>query len=168
MEAPLIIRKTFGVFVVAAAMVAAISASARAQDADTKELASYRLTMPVLQKMIVATKTAAVAVKNDPKYRDSDAADDDSGDDSNASLSDIERKIDKMPHMRDGLKAAGLTAREFAVFEMCAMQAGMVAGLEKAGQHLATLPAGIRPENVQFMKDHEKDFEAWQKAGGGS
>jgi hypothetical protein len=153
---------------VVAAMAAAMSAPATAQDADTKEIQSYRLTMPVLQKMIVATKTAAAAIKNDPKYRDSDAADDDNGDDSNASLSDLERKIDKMPHMKEGLEAAGLTAREFAVFEMCAMQAGMVAGLEKAGQHLTSLPAGIRPENVQFMKDHEKDFEAWKNAGGGS
>jgi hypothetical protein len=165
----LIIRKKLRLFVLVAAMVAATSASARAQDADTKEIGSYRLTMPVLQKMIVATKTAAAALKNDPKYRDSDATDDDdNGDDSSASLSDMERKIDKMPHMRDGLKAAGLTAREFAIFEMCAMQAGMVAGLEKAGQHLTSLPAGIRPENVQFMKDHEKDFEAWKNAGGGS
>jgi hypothetical protein len=164
----LIIRKKLRLFVVVAAMASAMSASARAQDADTKEIDSYRLTMPVLQKMIVATKTAAAALKNDPKSRDSDATDDDNGDDSSASLSDMERKIDEMPHMRDGLKAAGLTAREFAIFEMCAVQAGMVAGLEKAGQHLTSPPAGIRPENVQFMKDHEKDFEAWKNAGGGS
>ena len=62
------------------------------------------------------------------------------------------------------LRTAGLSAHEYATFEMCALQAGLVAGLEKAGQAPKALPGGIQPANVQFMKDHEKDFAALNEA----
>jgi hypothetical protein len=46
-----------------------ISAQTKAQnDADTKELASYRLTMDAVNKMAVAMRAAAVEAKKDPKY----------------------------------------------------------------------------------------------------
>jgi hypothetical protein len=190
--------------VAAIAAFAALSvfASAHTQrssdDADAKEIAAYRLTMPALQKMIAAAHAMRDSAMKDPKFREAAAAqreldalqqkenrtpsedkriealeqqteafeksmggDDDNHDDS---LRGMEHEIATIPYMRDALQTAGLTPREFATFEMCAMQAGMVAGLEKSGQKLTSLPADIQPANVQFMKDHEKDFEALKAA----
>ena len=40
-----------------------------ATDPDAKELAAYQLTLPVMQKVVVATKNLATAVKNDPRFK---------------------------------------------------------------------------------------------------
>lgn len=197
MEEPQVIKRALTVLVAFAAVTATASAQRRqssADDADTKEIAAYKLTEPVLQKVVVATKTMADAIQQDPKYRTYMAAEKElaalqkkeeqtaadeariealekqieafkqseekgAGNDTQ-SLADMERKIAAIPHMSESLTKAGLSAHEFAVFEMCALQAGMVAGLEKSGQKLNALPSGIQPANVQFMKDHEQDFKA--------
>src|SRR5690242_15304642 len=40
-----------------------------ANDPDAKELAAYQLTVPVLTKVIQATKNIAIAAKNDPRFK---------------------------------------------------------------------------------------------------
>lgn len=87
----------------------------------------------------------------------------DKGGDANT-LSEMERKIAAVPHMADALAKAGLAPREYAKFSLVMIQAGMVAGMKKAGQ-MKDIPAGsgIAPENVQFMIDHEKDVAALTK-----
>jgi hypothetical protein len=55
-----------------AALVAAVPALAQlpgANDADAKELAAYQLTVPVLDKVLQATKNLVVAAKNDPRFK---------------------------------------------------------------------------------------------------
>lgn len=41
----------------------------RGTDADAKELAAYRLTLPVLDKVVAATKHLATAIKSDPRFQ---------------------------------------------------------------------------------------------------
>jgi hypothetical protein len=55
-------------------MTLLVSAPAWAQtpgltDPDAKELAAYKLTLPVLEKVLVATKNLATAMKNDPRFK---------------------------------------------------------------------------------------------------
>lgn len=196
-------KRTMAVVIALAALTAPAGAQRRtssaADDADTKEIGAYRLTEPVLQKILVATRAMGDAMQNDPKYREymtaekelkalkqkdettpaddkriealeqkieafEKSAESSGGGGDAQSLADMERKIAAMPHMSDALRTAGLTPREFALFEMCALQAGIVAGMQKSGQTLSQLPAGIQPANVQFMKDHEKQFEALRTA----
>jgi hypothetical protein len=76
-----------------------------------------------------------------------------------ATLTDMERGIAAMPHMAEALAKAGLTAREYAKFNLTMLQAGMLAGMKKAGQ-LRQLPPGASMENVQFMIDHEREIAA--------
>jgi len=138
-------------------------ASRAADDPETKEIESYRLTLPVLQKMGVANKAFADALRHDPAAQQQLEAESDKADDKQ-SLADMERKLAAMPYMNEALTSAGLSAHEYAIFEWCAFQAAMAAGLEKAGQ-LPALPAGLQRANVQFMKDHEKEFAAAMQAG---
>jgi hypothetical protein len=74
-------------------------------------------------------------------------------------LADMERGIARMPYMPDALARAGLTPREYAKFTLSMLQAGMVAGMKKAGM-MRELPPGVSIENVQFMIDHEKEIAA--------
>jgi hypothetical protein len=81
----------------------------------------------------------------------------------NETLSDMEKNIAKVPQFAAALQSAGLTPREYAKFQLAVLQAGFAAAMKKAGQ-LKELPAGVSPENVQFMIDHEAEFAALGKA----
>ena len=74
-------------------------------------------------------------------------------------LGEMERAIAKMPYMPEALARAGLAPREYAKFSLTMLQAGMVAGMKKAGM-MRDLPPGVSMENVQFMIDHEKEIAA--------
>jgi hypothetical protein len=74
-----------------------------------------------------------------------------------SSLAEMERKIGAMPHMDDAFAKAGISAREYAKFNLTILQAGFLAGMKKAGQ-LRQLPPGVSMENVQFVVDHEKEI----------
>lgn len=80
-------------------------------------------------------------------------------------IAQMAAKIEKFAPMMAGLRSAGLTAREYAKFTMAALQAGLAAGMQKAGL-LKEVPAGTNPANVKFMLDHEADFQKLQAAWG--
>lgn len=44
-------------------------AQPRGGSADEKEMAAYRLTLPVLDKVVTATKNLGAAIKNDPRFQ---------------------------------------------------------------------------------------------------
>ena len=188
----------------AIALLATLTGSANAQngkaqdDADLKEIHSYVLTMPALEKLVAATKAVATQMQNDPRYKAytakekelkalqkkeerTDADDerieklqqeleamnqsDDQKVSNDASLTEMAQAYDKIPGMKAALGSVGLTSREYAKFSLCALEAGMVAAMQKNGIAMK-LPEGVQPANVQFMKDHEKDFVALQTAMG--
>jgi len=158
------IRRAFITSLILAALFVTNAALAHAQtDPETKAIQSYRLTEPVLQKITAANRAWVAALKNDVAAQKQLEADGDKSDDTQ-SLADMEKKLVKMPHMADALRSAGLSAHEYATFEMCAFQASLVAGSEKSGQKVTNLPAGMQPANVQFVKDHEKQIEAMNAA----
>jgi hypothetical protein len=78
-------------------------------------------------------------------------------------ISQMAAKIEKFAPMMAGLRSAGLTAREYAKFMMAVLQAGMTAGMQKAGM-LKEIPPGTNPANVKFMLEHEEDFKKMQAA----
>lgn len=93
-----------------------------------------------------------------------DALDDDGMNMGDAqTIGQMAAKIEKFAPMMTGLRSAGLTAREYAKFTMATLQAGLAAGMQKAGL-LKEVPAGTNPANVKFMLDHEADFQKMQAA----
>ena len=78
------------------------------------------------------------------------------------SLSEMAANIQKFPPMANGLKAAGMTPREYATFMMAMLQASMVAGFKKSGM-LKEAPKDVSAENVTFIEQHQKELEALQE-----
>ena len=63
-------RSVAAIAVIAAFVVAPVNAqSTRGGDADMKEIESYKLTLPVLQKMVAASKALVGLAQQDPKFR---------------------------------------------------------------------------------------------------
>jgi hypothetical protein len=56
--------------VIAAVMSAAPAAGQAGQDADAKEISSYRLTMDVVNKVAAATRVMITELKKDPKFQE--------------------------------------------------------------------------------------------------
>ena len=80
-------------------------------------------------------------------------------------ISDMADKIQKFPPMAAALQREGLTARDYAKFMMAMLQAGLAAGLQKAGM-LKELPEGTNPANVKWIIDHEADLKKMQEGWG--
>ena len=198
-------RKSVEIAAACAALLTMIVPAARPSllqkaDADTVELAKYKLSAATLKKIGAAAHAFVQALQNDPKFKGAIAAgrelealenkdprtpaedrrmeelqkqvdeaekqmqalvgSDDN--DNSATVSDMARKLAAIPHMSEAFKSAGLTARDFALFETSLMQASLVAGFKKAGT-LKEVPPGVSPENVQFVLDHEAEIQQVQK-----
>lgn len=77
------------------------------------------------------------------------------------SLDEMEANVNKSPLVSKSLQQAGLTPREYAKFMMAMIQASFAAGFKKAGM-LKELPAGVNPDNVKFVEEHEAELKAMQ------
>jgi hypothetical protein len=91
---------------------------------------------------------------------------DSSNDDNPQTLSQMAAAINDVPAARAALAGAGLDAREYTKFSLTAMQAGMIAGMMKAGilkEVPKELAATVNMENVKFMQEHEAEVEAFAK-----
>lgn len=192
------VRIGFGMLAVMVATVTGAWAQTKPMDADTKEIASYRLTMEGVNKVAAATRAMAAEMKKDPRFQEMMKLDADikalekkdeltdaestkleqlkekkeqlsqvfeDGAMSNAkSLSEMAAGIQKFPPMANGLRAAGMTPREYATFMLAMLQASMVAGFKKSGMMKdADVPPEVNMENVRFIEQHQKELEALQK-----
>jgi DNA repair exonuclease SbcCD ATPase subunit len=81
-------------------------------------------------------------------------------------LSEWEAAIRRHPAMARGLRAAGMSPRDYAKFMLSMLGAGMVAGLKMAG-HIKETPKEladvVSPENVKFVEQHHAELAALQK-----
>lgn len=151
--------------------------------ADSKELASYRLTMETTKKVFGLMRATAQETANDPKvmalrktkaeievlskkYELTDEKTSGGLNLANAqTLNQMEAAIKSHPQMMGALGKAGLTPREYSKYFLASLMAGMVAGFQKSGM-LKELPKELKevnPENVKFMVEHEAELAAMQK-----
>ena len=70
--------------------------------------------------------------------------------------------------MRKAIEKAGLSPKEFAVIMMATMQAGMAQGIiamrPKDNADSLAREMKTNPANVRFMREHQAEIEAKQKA----
>lgn len=85
-------------------------------------------------------------------------------------LSEMAARIDAQPALAAAVRGTGMTTREFATAELALLQAALAYGLQKAGG-LKTLPDEVSSENVEFVRQHEREIEAmraeWEKVTSG-
>lgn len=109
-------------------------------------------------KRIETLEARREAIKSDYSLNMGDAA----------TISAMAAKVEKFPPMMAALRSAGLTAREFSKFTMAMLQAGIAAGMQKAGL-LKETPAGTNPANVKWILQHEAELtklqQAWAELG---
>ena len=119
------------------------------------------LDMGKVKAWMQAQKNLAHAQQADPAMGDSAQ---------NASTEDIPQyiaRLDANPKMRAAIAAAGLSTREFASIGDTLMGAMMAKAALEGGQ-LKTLPEGIDPASVDFVKQHNAELQAMFAQGDSS
>lgn len=144
------------------------SASSTSGDQDLADITNYKLTMDKVNKWYDAQRNMAMKVK-DMSPAERAALDSTEGTDAaNGSLDDIARNIEKHPQMRDAVRAAGLSPREYATLTMSLVQSGMAAGVlkmrPKDNQDSLVREMKANRDNVRFMQEHEAELNQKQQA----
>lgn len=143
---------------------------------ELNDITQYRLSMDKIDKYIAAQRNVALKAKNlSPAEKAAMEARNENGDaNTDASLDDMQKKIDSEPLMKSAIQDAGLSTREFVMITMSMMQSGMAAGVlklrPKDNQDSLIRAMQASPENVKFYQDNEaeitrkeKDLEAEMK-----
>jgi hypothetical protein len=136
-------------------LLVALASSALAQDADSREIAAFRLTDATLAKFIRASRAMAAVAKATPA--DTTDADDES--ESSPAIAEIAAFYDANPAARRAITGAGLTTREYVVFTFALFQAGMGAWLVEQ-QGWSKLPPDFARANVEFYQRHKAQLDS--------
>ena len=148
------------------------AAAARMKDPRYQQLAAKKAELATLQAKPEPTdaeqeRMGALAEEIE-RLEQGDDEDADLG--SARTLTEMAAQIDARPARAAAVRGAGMTTREFVTAELALLQAGLAYGLQKAGQ-LKQLPDEVSKENVEFVRQHEREIEAlraeWEKAAGG-
>ena len=134
--------------------IAIPTSKAGSDDADLKEINSYRLTMDDVRKF------AAIKAKGDKLNLKSKDDDGDSKDDE--SLDGLARKFERNPQLKALIESEGMDTRQFAVVTWTFIQAGFIQMAVDEGANLDSLAKAenVNVENLKFLKAHEKEVAA--------
>ena len=143
--------------------VAAASAPLAAQnDADVKAIESFRLTVPVLNRMAQVQENMYATVKAHPELAKKYAEDKDDDEEDAKTLDDMARRLDKVPEFKAALIKAGFTPRGYMVATMAMFQAAMTAAvLDMPGADKSKVSANTMA-NVAFLKAHAAEMQRMQ------
>jgi hypothetical protein len=126
-------------------------------DSDTREVNSYRLTDAALAKYAQARHNVEAQARKAASNCD-ERDEEDSG--NGKTIEQMVAKLDATAGVRAAIQSAGMTTREFVVFSLSVLQAGMTDwALSQPG---GKLPPGVAMENVTFYRKHQA---AMQKLG---
>ncbi|HEU4697541.1 MAG TPA: hypothetical protein VFS40_00015 [Gemmatimonadales bacterium] len=152
------------------AEAAASTSSATSGGDDLADITNYRLSMAKVDQWYAAQRNIAQKLKAmSPAQRAAmDSALSMDASDPNAGLDDLANRIASQPMMRDAVKDAGLSPKEYATLTMSLVQSGMAAGVlkmrPKDNQDSLVREMKANPENVRFMQEHEAELNQKQQA----
>ena len=135
-------------------------AAAPATGDDLTDVSNYRLTMDKVDRYFDAQLAIARRVKDlSPEER---APLEEMGSSADASLDDMARRLESHPAMRDGLREANLSPREFATMTMAMVQAGMAASVlqMRPNDNQDSLAREMKAsmDNIRFMRENEAEI----------
>jgi hypothetical protein len=115
---------------------------------------AYRIDMDDIRKWTAIMKKA-----QGMKFAEDESADSGDGD---ASIDRFEAKIAADPKARALVEGGGLSPREFAVITMTMLQSALIeaAAAQGANADSLTRATGLIPDNVRFIREHQKEIAA--------
>ena len=153
----------------AAATTTASSAASSSGSDDLADVAKFRLTMDRIDKYVAAQRNIAAKVNSmSPAERAAAEAKNEGDNSSDQSLDGMAKRIESVPQMRDAVREAGLSTREFALITYSMMQSAMAASVlqmrPKDNQDSLVREMKANPDNVKFYREHEAEITRKMKA----
>jgi len=142
----------------------------QSNDADIVEVAEYRLTMDVVQKMHRAQLNIYAAMEQNPQLAQMASMSAEQ-----FSLDAMEERFGSVPEIRSAIEEAGLSVREYGVIMLALFQASFAqASLEMGAQRDTVLAAThMNPDNLEFVEQNrdalrqmQDDLEAASRRAG--
>jgi hypothetical protein len=130
-------------------------ATAQPRAFDAKELAEYRLTLPVFERFVAASDRIAAVTRGDQRLiehplftRDVTVLGD-----APSMARELESRLSDHPDLSEALRAARISAREYTTFALTLFGARLAHGFMSSGV-LHSIPKGVATDNVQFVAAH--------------
>ncbi|MBB4639347.1 hypothetical protein [Longimicrobium terrae] len=120
------------------------------------EISNYRLTAPTLQKWMQASRNLE-ALQGQPMHIDDQMpvsrADDE--------LGEIAGLIDSAPLMRNAIRKAGLSTREYVLIQFALLETMIRSGEVDApgASGFARMPPGVARDNIRLYREHKAEIE---------
>ena len=131
------------------------AASAHAQPFDARQLASYRLTVPVFTRFAHATRLMSSQLRSEPRFEDNPlfSRDVSVAGEAVEMATALHARLDNDAGLAAALFAADISAREYATFALALFGARLAHGFLESGA-MRRVPPGIAAENVAFVREH--------------
>jgi hypothetical protein len=132
-----------------------------------KELAEYRLTVPVFKQFVHASRLIVTATQEDARLANDPLFTRDVAvlDDVVAAAARVEARLKFEPRFASALRVASLSARDYARFALTLFAARMAHGFLKSGA-IRGVTQGVAADNVAFVAEHEQEVIAILQALG--
>lgn len=134
--------------------------------ADMKEIMSYRLTEPTFGKLVKVQDDIYAALKANPdlakRYRSPFGA---QGSEATHGIDGIVAAVDRVPELKRAIASAGLTTRQYLLASAAVMQAMMLdAMMQMYGNAPGDLPGALK-ENLAFLNAHRTEVDRMRSRG---
>jgi hypothetical protein len=123
-----------------------------------KELAEYRLSVPVFRQFVHASRQIVTATREDQRLaadplftRDVSVLDD-----VVTAAARVEARLKFEPRYASALRIASLSAHEYAKFALALFAARMAHGFLQSGA-IRGVTKGVAADNVAFVAEHERE-----------
>lgn len=123
-----------------------------------KELAEYRLTVPVFKQFVHASRLILTATQEEPRLANDPLFTRDVSvlDDVVSAAARVEARLKFEPRYASALRVASISARDYTKFALALFGARMAHGFLKSGA-IRGVTKGVATENVAFVAEHESE-----------
>jgi hypothetical protein len=139
-----------------------VLAATRLKTPDEEALKAFRLTSENVRKAAAVARRLAGEVAKDPSLATSTQY---TG--KRAQTLDAKAKaLEKDPRIASALRAESITAREYVMVQVTALQAGLIAAVKARGVEMdpADLREAINPANVEFVERHRTEMDELRRS----
>ena len=123
-----------------------------------KELAEYRLSVPVFRQFVHASRQIVTATREDQRLASDPLFTRDVSvlDDVVAAAARVEARLKFEPRYASALRISSLSAHEYAKFALALFAARMAHGFLQSGA-IRGVTKGVAADNVAFVAEHERE-----------
>ena len=145
-----------------ALLAAPAFAATRFNTSDDHALKAFRLTTENVRKAAAVTRQIAGEAAKDPALARAVEKRGQHADSIDAKA----KALESDPRIKSALRDQSITAREYVMVQIAALQAGMIAAMKAQGVEIdaSKIAEAMNPANVEFLEAHPQEMESLRRS----